>query len=73
MKMFPLEKYRYYFAGNKIIATSTYAGQTVRGVALCAPEDEFNEAKGKELAAARCNEKVAQKRYNRAMNKSIEA
>ena len=73
MKMYPLEKYRYYFAGNKVIATSTYAGRTVRGVALCAPEDEFNEAIGKELAAARCNEKIAAKRYARAIDKYAEA
>lgn len=61
--------YRYYKANNKIIAVSTYAGKTVRGVAICAPEDEFNLEFGKKLAAARCNEKVAAKRYERANKK----
>lgn len=73
MKLFPLEKYRYYFAGNKIIATSTYAGKCVRGVAICAPEDTYDMEKGKVLAAARCNEKIAAKRYARATQKYIEA
>ena len=73
MKNFPLEKYRFYFAGNKIIATSTYAGRTVRGVSICHPEDTFNQMTGKKLAAARCNEKIAAKRYVRAQAKYIEA
>ena len=55
---YPIEKYRYYFtktkAGNpKIIATSTYAGRTVRGVAICGDGDSYDEETGKKLAAAR--------------------
>jgi hypothetical protein len=70
---FPIEKYRFYQAGNKIIAVSTYAGGTVRGVSLCHPTDEFNLETGKKLAAARCNEKVAEKRMKRAKAKFAEA
>ena len=66
MKDFPLEKYRFYQAGNKIIAVSRYANKTVRGVAVCHPDDKFDIELGKRLAAARCNEKVAAKRYARA-------
>lgn len=73
MKNFPLEKYRFYEAGNKIIAVSTYGGKIVRGVSICHPEDTFNKETGKRLAAARCNEKVAAKRYARAQAKYIEA
>ena len=73
MKHFPLEKYKYYFAGNKIIATSTYSGKTVRGVAICHPDDTFDIERGKELAAARCNERIAAKRYARALGKYVEA
>lgn len=73
MKNFPLDKYKYYFAGNKIIACSTYAGRIVRGVAICHPDDDFDIERGKELAAARCNEKVAAKRYARALSKYVEA
>ena len=71
MKNFPLEKYRYYIAGNKIIAVSTYAGRTVRGVAICHPQDSFDIEAGKKLAAARCNQKVADKRYERALSKYV--
>lgn len=65
--------YRYYSAPNKIIAVSSFAGKPVRGVAKCAPGDEFDIEKGKELAAARCSLKVAEKRKIRATEKYIEA
>lgn len=70
---FPLEKYRFYKQGNKIYAVSTYCGRTVRGSAKCADEDQFDEDKGRKLAAARCNVKVCEKRRNRASDKLIEA
>ena len=73
MKNFPLEKYRYYQNGNRIIAVSSYAGKTVRGVAICHPSDEFSVETGKKLAAARCNQKIADKRYNRAVNEYVKA
>ena len=73
MKNFPLEKYRFYEANNKIIAVSTYGGRTVRGISICHPEDTFDKEIGKQLAAARCNEKIAAKRYARAQAKYIEA
>ena len=61
--------YKYVVTPNKVIAISTYAGRTVRGVAKCHPNDTFDEEYGKQLAAARCNEKIARKRYARACNK----
>ena len=70
---YPLEKYRFYIAGRKIIAVSSYAGKTVRGCSICHPDDNFDLETGKRIAAARCNEKVAAKRLNRASQKSIEA
>ena len=73
MKNFPLEKYKFYEAGNKIIAVTTYAGKLVRGVSICHPSDNFSLETGKKLAAARCNEKVAMKRYARAQDKYIAA
>lgn len=60
------KNYKYVVTPNKVIALSTYAGRTVRGVAKCHPGDKFNEELGMELAAARCNQKVAAKRYARA-------
>ena len=64
---FPIEKYKFVETtdaqGNKqVIAISTYAGRTVKGVATCAPEDEYNLEAGKKLAAAKCEVKVATKR-----------
>ena len=65
--------YKYITAGNKVIALSSYAGKTVRGVAKCAPGDVFNEEKGKDLATARCAYKIALKRQKRANRKYAEA
>ncbi len=73
MKNYPLEKYRYFVDGRRVIAISTYAGKTVRGVAICDPSDEFDIEKGKKLAATRCALKIAFKRHTRAMNKVEEA
>lgn len=70
---FPLSKYKFYQHGNRIIAVSTYGGRTVRGVAVCHPEDNFNIETGKALAAARCNAKIAAKRYARAQRRFNEA
>ena len=67
-------KYKFYTNGSgKIIATSTYAGKTVRGVAKCSMNDEFNLEKGQTLAAARCNSRVAHKRRDNAFRKYTEA
>ena len=70
---YPLSKYRFYTNGNRIIAVSTYAGKTVRGVAICHPDDNFDLETGKRLAAARCNEKIAAKRLDRASKKAMQA
>ena len=71
--MYPIEKYKFYFNDSKVIAVSTYAGKTCRGVAICDSSDEFSLEKGKKLAALRCGEKIAQKRLNRAQRKVDEA
>lgn len=65
--------YHYYSTSNQVIAVSTYAGKTVRGVAKCDPRDEFNLEKGKELATRRCAVKIAEKRMKRAFKKNDEA
>ena len=69
-------KPKYTYAGDasgNIYAISTYAGKTVRGVAKYNPKDKFDEKIGMELAAARCNQKVAKKRFARAIKKVNEA
>ena len=73
MKEFPIEKYRFYTNGKKVIAVSTYCGKVIRGTASCNPKDKFDLEKGKMLAAARCNERVARKRERMATNRMYEA
>ena len=65
--------YRIYETPNKVIAVSSFAGQTVRGVAKCNPADESDAEKGAALAAARCGVKIAEKRVKRAYSKVDEA
>ena len=73
MKTLNMTKYSFYTDGKtKVIAVSTYAGKAVRGVAKCDINDTFSFEKGKELAAARCNEKIAKKRLARAQNANME-
>lgn len=59
--------------GTEVIAVSSYAGRPVRGKAICAPDDAFDEEKGIALAKARCNAKIAEKRQKRAFRKFAEA
>lgn len=61
--------YKYIVTNDKVIALSSYAGRTVRGIAKCHPNDTFDVEYGKKLAAARCNEKIAIKRHKAAEKK----
>ena len=71
---YSLDKYKFINHSNReVIAISTYAGKTVRGVAKLTPGDTFNEENGKKLATARCNEKISKKRFKRALKKVQEA
>jgi hypothetical protein len=51
---------------TEIIAMSTYAGDTIKGKAICHINDNYDEKAGTELAVARCSEKIARKRKARA-------
>ena len=57
----------------RIIAVSSFAGKPVKGHADCHPKDEFDKEYGIALAVARCAEKIAAKRCNRAYSKVDEA
>ena len=70
---FSMDRYQFEVADNKVIATSMHAGKPVRGIAKCEPDDEFSLESGKLLAAARCNEKVYNKRLKRARKKLEDA
>ena len=80
--MYPIEKYEFKVFEQKnedgtkssvVIALSTYAGKTVKGVAKCVATDPFDLEKGKKLAAARCDYKVCLKRMKRASKKYSES
>ena len=58
---------------RKVVALATYAGKPVRGVAKLNPGDKYSLSSGMELAAARCNLKIAEKRQARAIEKYNEA
>jgi len=67
-------KYKFYTDGaNKIVAVSSYAGKSVRGVAKCDPRDHFDEEAGRNLAEARCALKIADKRFFRAQREYAKA
>lgn len=73
-----LNKYKFITHNRKdgrveIIALATFAGKMVRGKAICSLDDTFDREKGMKLAAARCNEKIACKRYALSKKKLREA
>jgi hypothetical protein len=45
---------------------SSFAGKPVRGIAKCDPDDNFNVESGKEIAFARCELKISNKRRKKA-------
>ena len=59
--------------GITIAAVSRYGGKVVKGLAKCSPDDEFDEEKGKALAQARCELKIAEKRNKKASKQYLEA
>ena len=75
MKKKPRIKEHYVFivSGDRVSASAKFAGNWVTGHARCHPDDSFNEDFGKALAAARCNRKIASRRYARAVKKYAEA
>jgi hypothetical protein len=69
---YPVEKYKIVvhqhpdYHTTEMIAMSTYAGQVVKGKAICHINDEYNGENGQKLAVARCAEKISRKRKARA-------
>lgn len=65
-------QYKYYNSDTTVVALSTFAGRTVRGVAKLDPEDTFSLDTGKKIATARCSVKIATKRLKRAEKRLAE-
>ena len=74
-----MARYKFYDYVDKtsgshvVVCVSSYAGKPVKGRAKCAPMDEFDLDKGKELAQARCDVIIAEKRQKRALSKVVDA
>ena len=66
--MIDISKYKFYTdeEARVVVALSTFAKKPVRGKAKCDPRDEFSNSDGMLLAAARCNERIAEKRAHNA-------
>lgn len=63
-------KYKYFTNGkNIVVAVCQWGGRPVRAVAKCSPEDTFDLEKGKEIAKARLDLKVAGLRVKNAKNR----
>lgn len=62
------EKYNFHYNSDTktVVCTTRYKGQTVRGIAKCSPEDNFDITVGKKLAYLRCRQKFARKKLKRA-------
>lgn len=67
------EHYNYIVKRRMVSAGARFAGNWVWGHAKCHPDDEYNENFGKALAAARCNQKIAELRWKRAKKRYEEA
>lgn len=69
---YPIDKYKIVvhqhpdYHTTEILAMSTYAGQVVKGKAICHLNDNYDEEAGKKLAIARCAEKIARRRQARS-------
>lgn len=66
-------RYKFFVSDNKVVCVSSYAGKAVRGIAKCDPKDTFNVEAGKQLAQARCDFKIAEKRVKRSAERYDEA
>jgi hypothetical protein len=73
--MIDISKYKFYSdeKARVVVALSTFAKKPVRGKAKCDPRDEFSTSDGMLLAAARCNERIAEKRKRNAEARYVEA
>ena len=70
IREFDGHKYKIHVSSDetKVIALSSFAGKAVSGIAKCHPNDTPDLEKGIMLAILRCNQKIAQKKVNRATN-----
>lgn len=63
-----MSRYKYYVNDKKqeVHCVTKYENGTIKAVAKCSPEDEFDLEKGKNLAKARCVKKLYNKKLKDA-------
>ena len=63
--------YKYYInlPKGEVIAVCHYAGRTVKSVAHCHPDDNFDLERGKKVAKAKCEIKIGQIKVRNATEK----
>lgn len=60
-------KHNFFVHDNKIYCVTTYKGKTIKSVSKCHPEDEYSFEDGMDLAEARCDVKVSERRLTLAI------
>ena len=68
-----MAKYKFIHNDRETICISSYAKKTVKGIAKARIEDNYDSVIGENLAKARCDLKVAEKRVKNASAKLAEA
>lgn len=56
------KRYRVYRNKNQVIVITHYRGKSIKGVAKCSPEDEFDLERGTAIAKCRCDLKLMNKK-----------
>lgn len=58
------KRYRVYQNKNQVIVITHYRGKSIKGVAKCSPEDEFDLERGTAIAKCRCDLKLMNKKQD---------
>ena len=58
------KRYRVYQNKNQVIVITHYRGKSIKGVAKCSPEDEFDLERGIKIAKCRCDLKLMNKKQD---------
>lgn len=66
------KRYRVYQNKNQVIVITHYRGKSIKGVAKCSPEDEFDLERGTAIAKCRCDLKLMNKKQDDDAKQYIE-
>lgn len=66
------KRYRVYQNKNQVIVITHYRSKSIKGVAKCSPEDEFDLERGTAIAKCRCDLKLMNKKQDDDAKQYIE-